>query len=273
MTLCHSRLSTGFALLVLACVLPVNQAAAESTTERLDRLERQLDSRGLIDMLNRLDQLQRDLQELRGELEVQTHRQEDMTRRQRELYLDIDRRLQQLESGQPEAPVATFSPPGSPETVVPATVEPTQAPTRATDIALDTGAPAANHAGEQAAYEQALGILREGRYTDAAAAFDRQLASYPGGEYADNATYWLGETYYVTRDFDRALSTFKRLVNDFPQSPKMPDARLKIGYIHYENSGWAQARQELSAVVDDYPGTTAARLANDRLQRMQQEGH
>jgi TolA-binding protein len=96
MTLCHSRLSTGFALLVLACVLPVNQAAAESTTERLDRLERQLDSRGLIDMLNRLDQLQRDLQELRGELEVQTHRQEDMTRRQRELYLDIDRRLQQL---------------------------------------------------------------------------------------------------------------------------------------------------------------------------------
>ena len=126
---------------------------------------------------------------------------------------------------------------------------------------------------EQADYEQALGILREGRYTDAAGAFSRLLASYPGGEYADNATYWLGETYYVTRDFDRALSTFSRLVKDYPQSSKVPDARLKIGYINYENSSWAQARRELSAVVSDYPGTTAARLANDRLQRMKQEGH
>jgi tol-pal system protein YbgF len=269
----NSRLLPGVAMVALACVLPVNHVAAESTSERLDRLERQLDSRGLIDMLNRLDQLQRDVQELRGELELQAHRQEDMTRRQRELYLDIDRRLQQLESGQPEAPVATIPPPGSPDAVVPATAAPPQAPSGAADTAVDTAAPAASYAGEQAAYEQALGILREGRYTDAAAAFDRQLASYPGGEYADNATYWLGETYYVTRDFDRALSTFNRLVNDFPQSPKMPDARLKIGYIHYENSGWKQARQELSAVVSDYPGTTAARLANDRLQRMQQEGH
>lgn len=267
----NARQMAGAAMVALACVLPVNHVAAESTAERLDRLERQLDSRGLIDMLNRLDQLQRDVQQLRGELEVQAHRQEDMTRRQRELYLDIDRRLQQLESGQPVAPVATLSPPGSPDAGVPPTVIPP--PVRPEETAVDTGAPVASYAGEQAAYEQALGILREGRYADAAAAFNRQLASYPGGEYADNATYWLGETYYVTREFDRALSTFNSLVNDFPQSSKMPDARLKMGYIHYENSSWAQARKELSAVVSDYPGTTAARLANDRLQRMQQEGH
>ena len=270
----NARRLAGVAIAALACVLPINHVAAESTAERLDRLERQLDSRGLIDMLNRLDQLQRDVQQLRGELEVQAHRQEYMTRRQRELYLDIDRRLQQLESGQPAAPVATLSPPGSPDAGVPPTVAAPAAPIQPTDTAVDTGAPAAaSYAGEQAAYEQALGILREGRYSDAAAAFNRQLASYPGGEYADNATYWLGETYYVTREFDRALSTFNSLVNDFPQSSKIPDARLKMGYIHYENSSWTLARKELSAVVSDYPGTTAARLANDRLQRMQQEGH
>ena len=76
----------------------------------------------------------------------------------------------------------------------------------------------------------------------------------------------------MTREFDRALSTFSTLVTDFPQSSKVPDARLKIGYIHYEKSNWKLARQELSTVVSTYPGTTAARLANDRLQRMSKEG-
>jgi tol-pal system protein YbgF len=253
----------GFVLAALACALPVGQATAESTGERLDRLERQLDSRGLIDMLNRLDQMERDLQQLRGELELQTHQQEDMTRRQRELYLDVDRRLQQLETGQPAAPVT------APPTVTAPPLSAQPAAPLSPDIAPP---PVAGSSAEQADYERALGILREGRYPEAADAFNRLLASYPGGDYADNATYWLGETYYVTREFDRALSTFSTLVTDFPQSSKVPDARLKIGYIHYEKSNWKLARQELSTVVSTYPGTTAARLANDRLQRMSKEG-
>ena len=69
------------------------------------------------------------------------------------------------------------------------------------------------------------------------------------------------------------MATFSKLVEIHPQSPKVPDTRLKIGFIHYENKDWSAARQELGVVVNDYPGTTAARLANDRLQRMQKEGH
>ena len=262
MTQRSSPLAAGLVLAALACALPAGQAMAESTADRLDRLERQLDSRGLIDMLNRLDQMERDLQQLRGELELQTHQQEDMTRRQRELYLDIDRRLQQLETGQTTAPVTA-----PPPVLTPQVTAPPAAP-----VSPDTPAPAVGGSGEQADYEQALGILREGRYPEAAAAFNRLLAGYPDGDYADNATYWLGETYYVTRDFDRALSTFSSLVTDYPQSSKVPDARIKIGYIHYEKSSWNLARQELSTVVSTYPGTTAARLADDRLQRMQKEG-
>jgi tol-pal system protein YbgF len=132
---------------------------------------------------------------------------------------------------------------------------------------------AASPAAEQAEYDKALAILREGRYEEAAGAFNRFLAEYPGSSYADNASYWLGETYYVTRDFDRAMATFSKLVEFHPQSPKVSDTRLKIGFIHYENKDWSAARQELNLVVNDYPGTTAARLASDRLQRMQKEGH
>ena len=113
----------------------------------------------------------------------------------------------------------------------------------------------------QAEYDTALAILREGRYTDAAQAFKQFLVRHPTGPLSGNASYWLGETYYVTRDFDQSLATFTSLVNNFPQSPKLSDSRLKIGYIHYEKKDWKAARKELEAVVSTYPGTTAARLA------------
>jgi tol-pal system protein YbgF len=125
----------------------------------------------------------------------------------------------------------------------------------------------------QTDYENALAILRQGRYADAATAFNQFLASYPDSGYTDNAYYWLGETYYVTRDFDRALATFSKLVQGYPQSSKLAGARLKIGYIYYEKQDWAAARQELNTLVTGYPGTTEARLADDRLQRMRASGH
>ena len=83
----------------------------------------------------------------------------------------------------------------------------------------------------------------------------------------------MGETYYVTRDFDRSLATFKGLVEQYPNSPKAADSRLKMGYIFYEKKDWAAARQALNAVVSDYPGSTAARLADDRLKKMKKAGH
>jgi tol-pal system protein YbgF len=140
-------------------------------------------------------------------------------------------------------------------------------------VAPATAATPADTAEQQAEYEKALGILREGRYVEAATAFNRFLEKYPGSVYADNAYYWLGETYYVNRDFDHSLAAFNQLVGAYPMSPKVPGARLKIGYIYYEQKDWSAARKELSALVTGYPGSTEARLADDRLQRMKKEGH
>ena len=81
--------------------------ADKATDARLDSIERKLDSRGLMDMLNRIEEMQRDIQQLRGDIEVQTHTLGEIQRRSREQYLDIDRRLQQLESGQGGAPSAS----------------------------------------------------------------------------------------------------------------------------------------------------------------------
>jgi tol-pal system protein YbgF len=271
-----------FAAAVLAAALasPVFPASDQSVEQRLDRIERQLEGRGLIDLLNQVEKLQSDVQQLRGDIEVQNHQLEDMQRRQRELYLDVDRRLQQLETG--HAPAAATEMPSLPATEYPgaSTPPPSAAPPPETVAppppAPPAGAPAAapaNPAEEQAEYEKALSILREGRYAEAVMAFNQFLVNHPDSTYSDNAYYWLGETYYVTRDFDRALATFNKLVESYPQSPKLAGAKLKIGYIYYEKKNWAAARQVLNALVTGYSGSTEARLAEERLQRMKKEGH
>jgi len=268
--------SVAAAVLMAAVAVMPGMAGAASTSDRLDSLERKLESRGLLDMLNRIEQLQRDVQQLRGDLEVQAHTLEDMQRRQREQYLDIDRRLQQLETGQPgTAPAggtAPVAPPLVPAPVIPAPATSQPPPVPPVTLPAVQAPAAAGSADEQAEYDTALAILREGRYAEATQAFNRFLAANPESSYADNANYWLGETYYVTRDFDQALQTFSGLVNNYPQSPKVSDSQLKMGYIYYEKQDWAAARQALESVTSNFPGTTTARLASDRLQRMKKEG-
>jgi len=279
------NIAAGAAVLLAAATAGAPVALAESTSERLDALERKLDSRSLLEMLNRIEQLQGDVQRLRGDVELQTHRLEELQQQQREQYLDTDRRLQQLETGlaggtagsmppapggMPEAPQAQ-----PPVPVVSAPPPPRQPPAAAPAVAPESAPAAAAASAEaaQAEYDTALAILREGRYDEAAQAFNRFLAANPDSVYADNASYWLGETYYVTRDFDQALATFQTLVSRYPQSSKVSDSHLKMGYIYYENKDWKAAREHLDLVVSQYPGTTSARLASERLQRMKKEGH
>jgi len=290
------NLTAGAAVLLVAAMAAAAPVAlAESTKERLDALERKLDSRSLLEMLNRIEQLQGDVQRLRGDVELQAHQLEELQRQQREQYLDTDRRLQQLETGlaggtpgglspapgamtapppaQPPEPLVTAPPPPqqSPQQSPPQQSPPQQPP--AAPLQAPPGAASSNPEAAQAEYDTALAILREGRYAEAAQAFNRFLVANPGSAYADNASYWLGETYYVTRDFDQALTTFQTLVNRYPQSSKVSDSHLKMGYIYYEQKDWKAARENLELVVNQYPGTTTARLAADRLKRMKQEGH
>jgi TolA-binding protein len=75
----------------------------------------------------------------------------------------------------------------------------------------------------------------------------------------------------VQRSFSTALPEFQRVIDDYPQSAKLPDALLKIGYCNFELQQWDAARQALQQVTRLYPDTTAARLAEQRLDRIRQE--
>ncbi|WP_457673064.1 YbgF trimerization domain-containing protein, partial [Thiolapillus sp.] len=90
---------------VLLLGLPLVAGAAEPAKPsadleaRLARIERQLDNRGLVELMVKLEALQAEVQKLRGENEVLAHKLDEMKKRQRDLYLDLDRRLVQLERG------------------------------------------------------------------------------------------------------------------------------------------------------------------------------
>lgn len=245
-----------------------------------------------------LQQMQAELRQLRGMVEESANQVEQLQKRQREFYLDLDSRLSALEpgggagrSGQPPGAPADAGaqppPDASAEPAAPPSMPlPPPGPVERPVAPIAPAAPAASStpspespvaavpaaADEQTAYRAASEQLRVGRYEDAIAGFQAQLQAYPNGSLAPNAQYWIGEAYYVTRQFDRAVSEFQRVVSQYPQSPKAADALLKVGYIQYEKREFAAARQTLTHLKTTWPNSPAARLADNRLARMKEEG-
>ena len=121
-------------------------------------------------------------------------------------------------------------------------------------------------------YQVALELLRDERYDQSAASFREFLVAFPDSRLAGNAQYWLAESYYASNEFEKALADFARVIEEYPQSTKVPDALLKMGYCNYSLQRWDDARTALSRVQSDYPTTTAARLADQYLKRMESEG-
>lgn len=240
-------------------------------------------NKSLMEMVQRMDLLENELRQLRGDLEVLFHDMRGVNWRQREMYLDVDRRLRELELSAvtPPKPV-----PGAPDASAPAgsgaTLSSTQLdkpisqenpPVASVPSSASTPAAAPPDRDERDAYNRAYNLLKEGRYDQSVTAFKEFLKAYPQSSYADNSQYWLGEANYVSRKFKEAVEEFNHVINKFPQSPKVSDAMLKLGFTYYELGDWKLARATLQEVLKNYSGSSAARLAETRLQRMSKEGH
>ncbi len=221
--------------------------------DRLDRVERVTANDSLVQMASQMDEMQRELRELRGEVETLRFEDQAAADRQRDQYLDLDRRLQGIEGGGVSTSAASSAGAGA-------------------AVGATAGAAAAGAAGpagsERARYEAAFELLKEGRYEEARGAFKRYLADYPDSDLAGHSQYWLAETFYVSQDYTAALPEFRKVVSGYGNSRKLPDALLKIGYCQVELGQMDAARRTLSDVVSKYPETTAARLASQRLEQI-----
>ena len=296
----RGRLPRG--ILALCLVLPGAAAGqddvprAGSVEDRLARVERLLDNRGLLDLLGEVEKLNREIRRLRGEMEVQRHGMDRQSARQEHLYKDVEARLEAIERGTTRTPTSDGAAP-APAAVAPtAPAMPTVAnvpapgaePASQTADASARGATpdigrasvpgsapltvaAAQPPSEDASYQSAFDLLKIGEYDKSITAFGDFLTRFPGSSHADNAQYWLAEAYYVTHRYEPAISEYNKLVGSYPESQKLTHALLKVGYSYHELGKIPEAKATLEDLKLRYPGTTAARLADERLQRIRLE--
>jgi len=217
---------------------------------RLQSIERVVQNQSLVNLTQQVNSVERRGDEMQGRVEELEHSSESALERQRQLYVDLDSRMQELE--------ASIQAQNSASALNGGALVPGQLPV--------SGGSARDY------YQAAFELLKEQRYEPAASAFEQFLAKYPDSELANNAQYWLAESHYVTQQYDLALSQFEIVIGKFPDSRKVPDALLKIGYSNYELERWDDARRSLTRVQTEFADSTAARLAGQRLQRMDEEG-
>ena len=123
---------------------------------------------------------------------------------------------------------------------------------------------------EQQAYESAFELLKQSRYQDAITEFDALVNTWPRSELADDALYWMSEANYVNREFEAALNGFRRIVEGYPESSRLPEAMLKVGYIQYDIGAYDQAAQTFQDILARFPGHQVTVSAETRLRRIQQ---
>lgn len=229
---------------------PNNSSFNESSAtpeERIGRLEQQMSNLTNMNWSQQLNDLQQQVAQLRGQLQVQAHDVKLLNSQLHSFYQDLDQRLNQLKNTPSGAPVSS------------------EAEKSATK---DVTSPDKNvNLQESNEYQGAFNALTAKQYERSKTAFQNYLKHYPNGRYAANSHYWLGEMYLSQGVVDKASQEFE-VVNRFSHSEKIPEAKLKLAIIYSQTGKIPEARSQLMHIKSAYPDSTAAQLATIRLQQL-----
>ncbi|MGB1140705.1 MAG: tol-pal system protein YbgF [Halioglobus sp.] len=191
-----------------------------------------------------VQQLQQEVMRLNGKVEEQAHELRMLKEQSMQRYVDLDRRLSE---GGTAAPAAAGSS---------AAAAPVVAPVAPAPVSSNVSV----QAGEAEAYNAAYAMVRSRQFDNAVLAFRQFLQDFPGGRYAPNAHYWLGELYLVIepRDLESARQSFALLVSQYPDHNKTPDALYKLGKVQFEKGNREKAREYFDLVINQYSASNAS---------------
>lgn len=250
----------------------------------------------LADLGTQIDQLRTDLSLVQGRLETLNN---DLSKRSDEtlkVRQDLEIRIAQLddEMRQLQAKLGTL-PPGTtgnatgtatptstamaiatPTTgpdgkIVPPPDQPAPTPHPTTPgLILRTGEPAVNPAKEtdQSLYQKGVESFDGKHFEEARRIFAQVITRYPKSEFADNARYWIGESYYAEKDYASAALEFEKVVKDYPAGDKVPAAMLKEGYAFLELGEKDGGAQTLKMLIKKYPKSEEAKKAKQKLAKL-----
>lgn len=173
----------------------------------------------------------------------------------------LNARIAKLEAGPPApAPVRVITPVVPPAAPAPA-IQPVQAQPQPQAAVIS----AANLADD---YRNALMLFGKNRLTEARAAFQRVFDADNAGELADNALYWIGETYFAAGEYSNAMKFYDRVTKEYGESNKAPDALFKTGLAFEKSGDLAMARRAFDECIKRYPYSTSAASAKLELKRI-----
>lgn len=221
-------------------------------------------------LIDKIQSLQKEVQELRGQLEVQAHDLKLLQQQQVAFYKDLDSRLSGVSSTSTSQSKSTLdlsvgSKDSSPKTKTPAAQ---LAPIKAAISTASVSPSRTNPADEQISYLAAYELVKNKRYDDAINSMNVFVQKYPKGGYTANAQYWLGELYLVKKDYTNSVDHFNIVLQQFPTSSKSAASMLKIGYAYAAQGNKDDAKKFLLQVVRAYPDTPTAQLANSKLRTL-----
>ncbi|HKX94519.1 MAG TPA: tol-pal system protein YbgF [Methylibium sp.] len=187
--------------------------------------------RSVLELNATIEQLRSELARMRGVDEQLQRDVAELQRRQKDVQQGIDERLRRME----------------PQKVV-----------------LD-GREFLAEPDETRQYGEAVGVLRQGDFAGAVAAFSSFQRRWPASGYAPTALYWLGNAQYGKRDYKDAIVSFRALVSGTPDHPRVPEALLSIANCQIELKDNKAARRTLDELIKTHPSSEAAAAAKQRI--------
>lgn len=208
--------------------------------DRLDKLDTRA-SQKLVETAGQLEQLNQQIANLRGQIEVISFNLDGLQKRQKDLYVDLDQRLRGLEESKAAAASAG---------------------------AEKQAKNAQQEAEAASAYEAAYALYSDKKLKAAADAFNSLVTTYPATTATANAYFWLGMSRAQTGDSNGAISSWRKLADAFPDNAKAADALRAIASLQLEKGDKKSARKTLQELVNTHPESEAAKDGAKQLKRL-----
>lgn len=273
---------------VAAAGIPSRPAYAVGTAHRAQPLMVADNGGGgsnLFSLFQQIQQLQQQVRDLQGEVDTLKHRLKRNEQTQSDQYQNLDKRLTAITNGGASSSDTMAGMVGTSGTEAgsdsAAGSQQVNSGTPGGDYgsssnqgggspSSQSGNTAQSNAAVQSAYMDGFNKLQNGKYDAAISAFKAFVSQYPNTSLTDNAWYWLGEAYYVERNYSDSNKAFETVINHFGNSPKVPDSLYKMGLIEADQGNPAKARNTLEQLAKQYPKSNAAGLAQKKLQSLGQ---
>ena len=121
---------------------------------------------------------------------------------------------------------------------------------------------------DQTLYDINMDIYRKEKYEEAIVGFKNFLKKYPTSTLADNAAFWIGESYMSLKQYEQAILAFQKVIKTYPRGNKVPNATLRQALAFYELNDKTSAKLLLRKLIKNYPKSNEAKIAGSKLKTM-----